>query len=537
MPAAHGGSVLTPAQVLYLQHAIGNQRVAKLLQPARVPSADSSVMRFGEGPGQPLEPSVRMEMQSRLGHDLSRVRIHTDARAAASAQAMGAAAYTVGQDVSFATGRYAPHTEPGQRLLAHELTHAVQQAGSAAPRTTAAPATGLGRAAEIEADDNAERIAGGTPAQINVAAPVGVAAKGAGNDPAASRSYWFQSKPPEKPVKTESGIEITPKGQVVVEPASPVTIQTSRGAVKVRFAGLDSDFQGDKPTPAFAAAEKAVIDAIRGAIEDLGALPEIKDAPSMKAARAQQKADETARARLLGAERTLHGRTLNIFIASDLSVAEKMSKAPLTLSTEQIFVRAKDIGDPAKLEAAIRVPLVRADRWQPRNRRRTRRQAEGDHRAGPDDRAGEGGHAPRDGPCAPDQPGPLGGAGLVGREGRRGDRTGRCQALGRGCPVPVRARPGGDLRLFGDRGRIQRVRGQQDGLRAVRGGGRAVLTGVGAKLDTQKPVPIKVTEKIGEEKEGRRHLVDQLQLPKAVKKVGAEHLDMLKTLQEADKGS
>jgi hypothetical protein len=536
MPAAPDGSVLTPAQVLYLQHAIGNQRVAKLLQPARVPPADNSVTRFGEGPGQPLEPSVRVEMQSRLGHDLSRVRIHTDARAAASAQAMGAAAYTVGQDVSFAAGRYAPHTEPGQRLLAHELTHAVQQAGPAAPPTTAAPAPGLGRAAEIEADDNAERIAGGTPAQVNVAAPVGVAAKGAGDDPAASRSYWFQSKPPEKPVKTESGIEITPKGQVVVDPASPVTIQTSRGAVQVRFAGLDSDFQGDKPTPAFAAAEKAVIDAIQGAIQDLGALPDIKDAPSMQAALAQRKADETARARLLEAERTLHGRTLNIFIASDLSVAEKMSKAPLTLSTEQIFVRAKDIGDPAKLEAAIRVPLVTLT---------------GGSRG---IAAGPGGKLKETTVQA-----------LTTEQAKEGMLHEMVHVLlinqGRsavqvwsGAKAGAVTGPDNVKRLAEDV-LFRYVRAQEEifvysAIEGVYSGFAAnktayelfaeavelFLTGVGAKLDTQKPVPIKVTEKIGEAKKEGVTWSITYKLPKAVK-VGAEHLDLLKTLQEADKGS
>lgn len=200
----------------------------------------------------------------------------------------------------------------------------MQQAGSAAPRTTSA----LGQAAEVEADDNAERIASGAPTQVNVAAPVGVAAKDAGDDPAAARSYWFQSKPPEKPTTTESGIEITPKGQVVVDPAAPVKIQTSRGTVQVRFAGLDSDFQGGKPTPAFAAAEKQVLAAIQGAIEDLGALPDIKNAPSREAALAQRKADETARARLLEAERTLHGRTLNISSPATCPLPRRCPRRP-----------------------------------------------------------------------------------------------------------------------------------------------------------------------------------------------------------------
>ena len=68
-------------------------------------------------------------MERHFRHDFSDVRIHTDDRAAASACAVGAHAYTVGRDIAFAEGRYAPHTNTGVDLLAHELTHVVQQQG------------------------------------------------------------------------------------------------------------------------------------------------------------------------------------------------------------------------------------------------------------------------------------------------------------------------------------------------------------------------------------------------------------------------
>lgn len=77
--------------------------------------------------GQPLDPATRNFMESRLGHDLGDVRIHIHGQAAASAQAIGARAYTVGRDVVFRPGQYAPNTQAGRRLLAHELTHVVQQ--------------------------------------------------------------------------------------------------------------------------------------------------------------------------------------------------------------------------------------------------------------------------------------------------------------------------------------------------------------------------------------------------------------------------
>lgn len=73
---------------------------------------------------------VRADMEGRFGRDFSAVRVHTDDGSAQSARDVQALAYTVGHDVVFAGGRYAPGTRDGRRLLAHELTHVVQQAGS-----------------------------------------------------------------------------------------------------------------------------------------------------------------------------------------------------------------------------------------------------------------------------------------------------------------------------------------------------------------------------------------------------------------------
>jgi len=96
--------------------------------PQEAPPIVHDVLR---SPGQPLGDDVRGFMESRLGYDLSRVRVHTDARAAESARAVNAAAYTVGQDVVFAQGRYQPESRDGQQLIAHELVHTVQQSSRA----------------------------------------------------------------------------------------------------------------------------------------------------------------------------------------------------------------------------------------------------------------------------------------------------------------------------------------------------------------------------------------------------------------------
>ena len=88
-----------------------------------------------QGPGLALSASVRAFFEPRFGHDFSQVRIHTDSRAAESACALDALAYTVGRDIVFATGQYSPETPSGQRLLAHELAHTLQQEpGHAEPR-------------------------------------------------------------------------------------------------------------------------------------------------------------------------------------------------------------------------------------------------------------------------------------------------------------------------------------------------------------------------------------------------------------------
>jgi len=80
-------------------------------------------------PGQPLDPATRAFMEPRFGHDFSQVRVHNDARAAESARAVNAQAYTVGRDVVFGTGRYALQTGDGRKLMAHEMAHVVQQKG------------------------------------------------------------------------------------------------------------------------------------------------------------------------------------------------------------------------------------------------------------------------------------------------------------------------------------------------------------------------------------------------------------------------
>ena len=77
--------------------------------------------------GAPLAPEVRADMETSLGQDFSEVRVHTDGAAHQSAKAVNAQAYTVGNNVVFQQGKYEPASDQGRHMLAHELTHVVQQ--------------------------------------------------------------------------------------------------------------------------------------------------------------------------------------------------------------------------------------------------------------------------------------------------------------------------------------------------------------------------------------------------------------------------
>jgi Domain of unknown function (DUF4157) len=95
-----------------------------------VPPIVSEVLH---SPGRQLDEGTLALMGGRFGHDFSRVRVHDDVRAAESARAVDALAYTVGSHLVFGTGQYSPGSVSGKRLLAHELTHVIQQGGGDGP--------------------------------------------------------------------------------------------------------------------------------------------------------------------------------------------------------------------------------------------------------------------------------------------------------------------------------------------------------------------------------------------------------------------
>jgi len=112
-------------------------------------------------------------MEPRFGHDFSAVRVHTDARAARSAKAVNALAYTVGNDIAFDKGQYSPDKNEGKRILAHELTHVLQQKTYQKPMQTKLSISESANAIERQADDTADAVVYGIRKVPNSFAPAG----------------------------------------------------------------------------------------------------------------------------------------------------------------------------------------------------------------------------------------------------------------------------------------------------------------------------------------------------------------------------
>ncbi|AGM05820.1 DUF4157 domain-containing protein [Amycolatopsis keratiniphila] len=121
--AAGRTDVLGPAGLLDLQRAVGNAGVNTLVEEERSPVHDV----VGSGGGAPLDAVTRADMEGRFGHDFGDVRVHTDGAAHDSAKSVNAQAYTVGSNIVFQRDKYDPGSDSGKHMLAHELTHVVQQ--------------------------------------------------------------------------------------------------------------------------------------------------------------------------------------------------------------------------------------------------------------------------------------------------------------------------------------------------------------------------------------------------------------------------
>jgi len=168
MRAALSGrlDVAGPRGVLGLQRAVGNAGATAALEEERSPVHDVI-----SSAGAPLDRDVREDMESRLGHDFSDVRVHNDGAADASAKAVNAHAYTVGSHIAFQRSAYDTGSQEGRTTLAHELTHVVQQRSGPVDGTPSAGGVSISDPSdrfEREAASTAERAMSG-PAPVQTA--------------------------------------------------------------------------------------------------------------------------------------------------------------------------------------------------------------------------------------------------------------------------------------------------------------------------------------------------------------------------------
>ena len=130
--------------------------------------ADAALDRAAGSGGAPLRADLRDRFEASLGADLSAVRVHTGDASGAAAAAVGAHAYTVGNDIHFGAGAYQPDDPFGLHLIAHEVAHTQQQAGGTVERRHKPVVSEPGDAAEVEADRAADAMVAGRPAVVSM---------------------------------------------------------------------------------------------------------------------------------------------------------------------------------------------------------------------------------------------------------------------------------------------------------------------------------------------------------------------------------
>jgi len=161
--------------LLQLQRQYGNRYVERVLSLAREggaehdhvsPEVERAIQQDRSG-GHPLDGTVRLQMESAMGADFSAVRVHTGDTSDGLNRALEARAFTTGHDIFFRQGAYQPGSSTGRELLAHELTHVVQQTGSAVQRQM--EVSNPGDPHEVEAERMAQAVM-----QRESQAPIGI---------------------------------------------------------------------------------------------------------------------------------------------------------------------------------------------------------------------------------------------------------------------------------------------------------------------------------------------------------------------------
>src|SRR5215470_12861231 len=230
-----------------------------------------SVERALAIPGRPLTPSLSWEMSQRFGHDFSRVQVHSGEVADESARDIQAAAYTVGPHIVFGGGRFAPDTEGGRRLIAHELAHVVQQSRSGAEwricRAVPVPSP-LDITTEAEVARIFDRLA--DDAGVKVATEVNIAVQ----DPAGNWVTGRIDKIVKLPNGTIEGVELKLDATSPRTPAQKVYIPLANDGSVVEITGAAADQLGlPRGTRITLKIRIVSSENVASAMEDLGIKP------------------------------------------------------------------------------------------------------------------------------------------------------------------------------------------------------------------------------------------------------------------------
>jgi hypothetical protein len=189
--------VLGADGMLGLQRAVGNAGVTGLVENEERSPVHGVV---NSGGGSPLTAEVRTDMESRFGTDFGDVRVHTDSGAHESAKSVNAQAYTVGPNIVFEQGRFDPSSDQGRHMLAHELTHVVQQRSGPVDGTDAGGGVKVSDPSdrfEREAVANADRVMS-APAPTPAPAVAGVQRSTEDHGYATAQTFVQREESPEE---------------------------------------------------------------------------------------------------------------------------------------------------------------------------------------------------------------------------------------------------------------------------------------------------------------------------------------------------
>lgn len=354
---------------------------------------DPQMVKTLLGAGQPLNGNHRSRMEQVFATGFAHVRVHNDSTGAGLSEQLQARAFTVGEHIAFAPGEYRPGTIAGDALLAHELAHTLQQ-------QPGEPATST-EALESDADQSAVSAVtrlwtdyeSGTPVpkrrtglqlsrcSANKAAakpPKTPQAPGAvepevdDTPPDPENSYWFQD--PKKQVPQEEGEQTMDfskkdKEEVKITSSAQTRLQvfvdrpkdySKVGDINVRFAFPAAEMTSGKQSARLSSAKSAVLQALKSIVADIDALGgeaiEWENAAEKKEKLRIRKEKETQRARLM---EVFKGYTasnpLNVYLAPE--TRKEIISGQFIPITAQVWVNMADVGDPAKLKTAFRLPF------------------------------------------------------------------------------------------------------------------------------------------------------------------------------------